>query len=63
MGRLLRSFVGNDAAATAIEYGLLAALIAVIAIVGMTFAGGSLQMLFNHTANKATSVWDNVNMG
>lgn len=63
MERLLRGFLGDEGGATAIEYGLLAALIALVVLIGITFAGGSLQFLFNHTASKATSVWDNVNMG
>lgn len=63
MGRLLRAFFGDEAGATAIEYGLMVALVALIALVGITLAGGSLQFLFNHTASKSTSVWENVNMG
>ena len=36
----------DEAGATAIEYGLIAALIAVAAIGGMTAIGGSLQTKF-----------------
>src|ERR1700744_4981946 len=54
MRQLVETFVENDDGATAIEYGLIAALIAVITIVGMTTAGGGLQALFNATANRAT---------
>ena len=62
MGRLLRAWLVDESGATAIEYGLMAALVAVAAIVAMTLAGGSLQALFNHTASRATSVWNNVQM-
>lgn len=53
----------DDRGATAIEYGLLAALIAVVAIVGMTTFGTNLRALFNNTANRATAVWDNASNG
>ena len=58
MKRLLKRFVAAQEGATAIEYGLIAALIAVIAIVGMTAAGTSIQNVFGYTSNKATSVWN-----
>jgi pilus assembly protein Flp/PilA len=43
VARLLR----DDSGATAIEYGLIAALIAVAAIAGMSAVGTSLQGIFN----------------
>ena len=49
----------NEEGATAIEYGLIAALIAVAAIAAMTALGGNLKNTFNtvnnslSTANKA----------
>jgi len=58
MTKLLKRFVGAQEGATAIEYGLIAALIAVIAIVGMTAAGASIQNVFGFTSNKATTVWN-----
>ena len=59
MARLLLAFIKNETRATAIEYGLIAALIAVAAIVGMTATGVSVQGLFGSTANKASNVWNN----
>jgi pilus assembly protein Flp/PilA len=53
----------DERGATAIEYGLIAALIALIAIVGMTTLGSGLSGLFNYTANRATTVWDNASHG
>ncbi len=55
----LPDLLRDDRGATAIEYGLIAALIAVVAIASMTIFGSSLSGLFNYTANRATSVWNN----
>ena len=40
----------DDKGATAIEYGLLAALIAIAFILGATALGGALDALFNQVA-------------
>jgi pilus assembly protein Flp/PilA len=42
----------NEDGATAIEYGLIAALIAVAAIAAMTAVGTSLTTTFNNIAGK-----------
>jgi pilus assembly protein Flp/PilA len=42
----------NEDGATAIEYGLIAALIAVAAIAAMSLVGTSLQNTFNNVASK-----------
>jgi pilus assembly protein Flp/PilA len=42
----------DEAGATAIEYGLIAALIAVAAIVGMQALGSTLQGTFNNVSTK-----------
>jgi len=46
-----RTFLRDDSGATAIEYGLIAALIAVAIIAGATSVGGSLATTFNNVAN------------
>ena len=46
--RLLR----DDSGATAIEYGLIAALIAVAAVATMTTVGTNLSTTFNNVATK-----------
>lgn len=46
-----RAMVRDEAGATAIEYGLIAALIAVAAIAAMQGLGGSLQTTFNNTSS------------
>ena len=47
----IRTFVRNNKAATAIEYGLIAALIAVAAIAAMQGLGNSLKNTFNNVSN------------
>ena len=52
----IRKFARNSRAATAIEYGLIAALIAVAAIAAMQGLGNSLKKSFGNVASnmKAT---------
>ena len=49
---LLTNLLRDDAGATAIEYGLIAALIAVAAIVAMGLVGTSLTSTFNNVASQ-----------
>ncbi|MBL8836813.1 MAG: Flp family type IVb pilin [Alphaproteobacteria bacterium] len=44
---LVQSFARDESGATAIEYGLIAALIAVAAIAGMGSLGTQLNSIFN----------------
>ncbi|MBK6490456.1 MAG: Flp family type IVb pilin [Sphingomonadaceae bacterium] len=46
----IRKFVKNSKGATAIEYGLIAALIAVAAVSAMTTLGGKLSTTFNNVS-------------
>jgi pilus assembly protein Flp/PilA len=48
---LLLSFIQNDLGATAIEYGLLAALISVVVIGAMTALGTNLNTTFTAVSN------------
>jgi len=48
----IRKFFKNDKGATAIEYGLIAALIAVAAITAMSNLGTSLTNTFNGVSNE-----------
>ena len=50
MNNLLARFVRDDSGATAIEYGLIAALIAVVIIGTLTAIGTSLSTKFNSVA-------------
>ena len=47
---MITAFLKDESGATAIEYGLLAALISVAAIVGMTALGTALSGLFTNVA-------------
>ena len=49
---MIRQFCANEKGATAIEYGLIAALIAVVAVTAMTSVGTSLNNTFTTVANK-----------
>ena len=47
-----KKFIRDESGATAIEYGLIAALIAVAAIGAMTTLGGKLDTTFTSVANQ-----------
>jgi pilus assembly protein Flp/PilA len=47
MRKMLKDFIRNQAGATAIEYGLIAALIAVAIISGVTAVGTKLSTSFD----------------
>lgn len=49
--KFFRDLLKNEAGATAIEYGLLAALIAVAAMAGMKAVGGKLDTTFTTVSN------------
>ena len=49
---MIRKFLKDESGATAIEYGLIAALVAVACIVALTSVGGSLSSLFNTVDSK-----------
>ncbi|MDD4196786.1 MAG: Flp family type IVb pilin [Syntrophorhabdaceae bacterium] len=48
----LKRFLKDEDGVTAIEYGLIAALIAVAIIFAITAVGGNLSTIFNHIAGK-----------
>ena len=52
MIKILKNFQNDESGATAIEYGLIAALISVAAIAAMGAMGDSLQTLFNTVAGE-----------
>jgi pilus assembly protein Flp/PilA len=51
MGKFVRRFWSDEAGATAIEYGLIAALIAVVIIGAVSSAGGAIQETFEKIAD------------
>jgi pilus assembly protein Flp/PilA len=48
---IVRKIVGNNKGATAIEYGLIAALIAVAAVAAMRYLGGKVNSTFNNVSS------------
>ncbi len=50
MTKHLKSFFNDESGATAIEYGLIAALVAVAAIGAFTAVGSALKNIFNKVA-------------
>jgi len=53
---MLRKFLNDESGATAIEYGLIAALVAVAIIVALTAMGSSLSDLFTGVKGKLDTV-------
>ncbi|MBN2247920.1 MAG: Flp family type IVb pilin [Coriobacteriia bacterium] len=47
-----RNLMDSDEGATAVEYGLMVALIAVVIILAVTAVGGNLSALFDYIATK-----------
>jgi pilus assembly protein Flp/PilA len=56
----VQKFFGDDEGVTAIEYGLIAALVAVAIIAGATLLGTNLDALFSAVAAKVSTVTSGV---
>ena len=56
MKTLFSRFISDESGATAIEYGLIAALIAVAIITAVTAVGTSLNVLFTNIATQIGAV-------
>ena len=54
MRNLFHCFIGDQSGVTAIEYGLIAALIAVVIIVAVTAVGSDLSATFTSIATALT---------
>ncbi len=52
MTTAIRNFWRDEAGVTAIEYGLIAGLLAVVIIAAVTAAGGNLNAIFSLVCNK-----------
>lgn len=55
--RICKRFLGDDTGATAIEYGLIVALIVMVVLLGMATLGTALETLFNSNASRAGAVF------
>jgi pilus assembly protein Flp/PilA len=47
----LKKFLANDSGATAIEYALIASLVALVIIASVTSVGSKLKITFNEVSN------------
>ena len=54
-----RNLLRDEAGATAIEYGLIAALVSVAAIAALTAMGSSLDTMFSSVANQLETAVNN----
>jgi pilus assembly protein Flp/PilA len=52
---MIKNFMQEEDGVTAIEYGLIAALIACAIIVGVTAVGTDLNLMFSGIANKVSA--------
>lgn len=55
----MKSFLSDESGATAIEYGLIAALVSVAAIAALGSLGNSLGTMFNSVANELSDAVEN----
>ncbi len=55
MLKFLNRFIEDQSGATAIEYGLIAALVSVAAITALTALGGSLDVMFTTVSAALTA--------
>lgn len=51
ISRLMKSLRKHEDGATAIEYGLIAGLVSIVIITGLTLLGSDLSNMFNQVAN------------
>jgi len=59
MKRRLIKLIWNMRGATAVEYGLIVALIVIVAVVGIQALGSSSANIWGNIANKASDVMPN----
>lgn len=57
--RTIRDFLADQSGANAIEYGLLAGLIAVAILAALALMGGSISDMFNMVSTRSIGVLDN----
>jgi pilus assembly protein Flp/PilA len=56
MSHLATRLIDDDSGASALEYGLVVGLIALVIISGLTLAGGALNNMFSFVGSKIASV-------
>ncbi len=63
MLKRFKSFYCDESGATAIEYGLIAALVSVAAIGALTAMGSSLKNMFNEVSSQLKTATSQANSG
>lgn len=58
----IRAFAADQSGATAIEYGLIAALVAVGMLIALTTMGGSVQSLFQYISSRSAEELNNADL-
>ena len=58
--RQIWNFVADESGATAIEYGLIAALVAVGMLIAVTSLGGNVTGLFEYVSSRSAEQLDNI---
>ena len=59
MQNIIRELLKDESGATAIEYGLIAALVSVAAIAALTAMGSSLEQMFNKVSGELSNAVTN----
>ena len=62
-GQTLKDRLGREDGVTAVEYALIAALIAVAIILAVTFLGGAIKDVFTTVGSKMSSTTSSANAG
>jgi pilus assembly protein Flp/PilA len=57
---ILKSFIRDKSGATIVEYGLIAALVSVVAVSALGTMGGNLTTMFGHVAGCMTQAQQGV---
>ena len=60
---MIKNFMQDEDGVTMIEYGLLAALIAVVCIAAVTSVGSNLTAMFTHVAGSINNATTTANAG
>lgn len=58
--RQIWSFAADESGATAIEYGLIAALVAVGMLIALTALGGNVGTLFEYVSSRSAEQLNNI---
>jgi pilus assembly protein Flp/PilA len=58
----IRAFAADESGATAIEYGLIAALVAVGTLLALTTFGGNVKALFDYVSSRSAEELNNADL-